>query len=129
MRPLDARLTVEGPNAVVGSERGPPVCLDPLAGESDHARDGGLEVVVADLPGRHPAEHIEGVCVALEEGLMPRRSADQVNSHAGVGEPQPEQRTGYQHAAHTASDLADTDRAPHPEEDPQRTKEGGRAPS
>lgn len=109
MRPLDARLTVEGLDAVVGSERGPSVGLDPLAGEADHARDGGLEVVVADLPGRDPAEHIEGVCVALEEGFLPSRGADSVHSLAGVGEPQTEQRACDQLAAQPDRDLAEVD--------------------
>jgi hypothetical protein len=56
VRTLDSGLAIEGFDAVVGTDGGPPVGLDPLAGEPDHARDGGLEVVVADLSGRHPAE-------------------------------------------------------------------------
>src|SRR4051795_7842330 len=36
----------------------------------DHAGDGGSEIVVADLPVRHPTHHIEGIGVALEEHLL-----------------------------------------------------------
>jgi hypothetical protein len=71
VRTLDSGLAIEGFDAVVGTDGGPPVGLDPLAGEPDHARDGGLEVVVTDLPGRHPAEHVEGVDVTSKRASCP----------------------------------------------------------
>src|SRR4051812_33767521 len=104
---LDSGLAIEGFDAVVGTDGGPPVGLDPLAGEPDHARDGGLEVVVADLPGRHPAEHVEGVDVTLEEGFLPSRGTDPVHGLARVGEPKAEQRAGYELAAQADGDVAE----------------------
>lgn len=107
VRTLDSGLAIEGFDAVVGTDGGPPVGLDPLAGEPDHARDGGLEVVVADLPGRHPAEHVEGVDVTLEEGFLPSRGTDPVHGLARVGEPKAEQRAGYELAAQADGDVAE----------------------
>lgn len=107
VRTLDSGLAIEGFDAVVGTDSGPPVGLDPLAGEPDHARDGGLEVVVADLPGRHPAEHVEGVDVTLEEGFLPSRGTDPVHGLARVGEPKAEQRAGYELAAQADGDVAE----------------------
>ncbi len=104
---LDSGLAIEGFDAVVGTDGGPPVGLDPLAGEPDHARDGGLEVVVADIPGRHPAEHVEGVDVTLEEGFLPSRGTDPVHGLARVGEPKAEQRPGYELAAQADGDVAE----------------------
>ena len=68
---LDAGLAVEGLDAVVESERCPAVGLDPLPAESEHTRDGGLEVVVADHPSGDPTEDAERVGMPLEEGLLP----------------------------------------------------------
>ena len=109
VRPLDAGLTVERLDAVVQAERGPPVGFDPLPAEPDHAGDGGLEIVVADLPGRHPTQHIEGVGVALEERLPPSRGADSVHGPTGVGQSQAEQRACDKLAAQPDRDLTEID--------------------
>jgi hypothetical protein len=61
---VDAGLAVERVDVEVGAKRHPAVGFHPLAGEADHLGDGGFEVVVADLAGRHTAEGLERVNVA-----------------------------------------------------------------
>lgn len=102
---------LEGVQREVGPERDPAIGLDPLAGEPDHLSHGGLEVVVADLPGRHPSENLEGVHVALEERLLPTGRRCPVDSLARVGHPQREQMTGHQVAAEPHRELAEVDLA------------------
>ena len=91
VRALDARHAVEGIQAPVGAERGPPIGLHPGTAEPDHLRDCGLEVVIADLPGRHPAQDAERVLVALKERLLPARQRDPVHRLARERQPQAEQ--------------------------------------
>jgi hypothetical protein len=55
----------------VGAEGGPTFGFHPATGEAKHLGDCGSKVVVADLPGRHSAQHVESVHVALEERFLP----------------------------------------------------------
>ena len=66
---LDAGLAVERVEPVVRPERDPPVGLDPGPAEQ-HPRHRRLQVVVADLAGRDPAQHVERVHVAFQERLL-----------------------------------------------------------
>jgi hypothetical protein len=79
----DPGLAVEGVQAPVGAERGPPVGLHPRPAEPDDLRDRRLEVVIADLPGRHPAQDPERVLAALEERLLAARQRHAVHRLAG----------------------------------------------
>jgi hypothetical protein len=78
----DAWLAVERVDAVVRSECGPAFGFHPAAREAQHLGDGGSKVVVADLPGRHSAQHVESVDVALEERLLPCRGERAVDGLA-----------------------------------------------
>ena len=91
------------------SERRPAVGLDPLTAEPNHARDRGLEVVVTDLPDRHPAEDAEGVGVAFEEGFLSRRGTDAVHGLAGVGESEAEQRASDKLAPQLDGHITEVD--------------------
>ncbi len=48
--------------------------------------DRGSEVVVTDLAGRHPAQRVESVDVALEERLLSEGGEDPVDRFPGVGQ-------------------------------------------
>lgn len=56
---------------------------------------------------RHPAEHVEGVDVTLEEGFLPSRGTDPVHGLARTGEPKAEQGAGYELAAQADGDVAE----------------------
>src|SRR3954452_440103 len=70
MGTLDAGVAVERVEAVVGPERHPAGRLGAVAAEQ-HPGDRGLEVVVADLVGWCPAQHLEGLLMAFQERLLP----------------------------------------------------------
>jgi len=93
MGPLQAGLAVEGIQAGPGPEGGPPVGLHPNPGEAEHAGHRRGQVVVADLPGRHAAQHAERMRVALEKRLLPLRSRHAVHCLAGEGQPEHEHVT------------------------------------
>src|SRR5580658_9169094 len=57
MGALQAGLAIEGIQAGPGPEGGPPVSLHPGPGEAEHAGHRRSQVVVADLPRRHAAQH------------------------------------------------------------------------
>ena len=69
MRAVDAGLAVEGVETVVGTERHPPVGLEPVAA-GQHPRHRRLQVVVADVPPRHPTQPVERVDMAFQERLL-----------------------------------------------------------
>src|SRR5580692_7162230 len=90
MGALQAGLAIEGIQAGPGPEGGPPVSLHPGPGEAEHAGHRRSQVVVADLPRRHAAQHVERVHVAFEERLLPLRSRDAVHRLTGEGQPEHE---------------------------------------
>jgi len=68
--PFDARPAVETFNAEVRTEGDPPVGIRPRPALPQHPGDGGLEVVVADLAPRDPAQRPQRVDMAFEEGFL-----------------------------------------------------------
>ncbi len=70
MRPLDTGVAVERLEAMMGPERHPAPGLGAVAAKQ-HPRHRGLEVVVADVEHRRPAEHRERRQVPFQERLLP----------------------------------------------------------
>ncbi|WP_327238971.1 hypothetical protein OG243_01525 [Streptomyces sp. NBC_01318] len=68
---FDAGPAVEALDAEVRAERDPPVCLHASAALPQHPGNGGLQVVVANLGPRDPAQRPQRVDVAFEEGFLP----------------------------------------------------------
>jgi hypothetical protein len=69
VRALDTGVAVERLEAVVRAERDPPGRLGAVAAEQ-HPRHRGLEVVVADVEHRRPAQHLERGLVPFQERLL-----------------------------------------------------------
>lgn len=87
---LLARAAVEGVEPVVGPEGDPLAGLHPSAAEQ-HPSDRRLEVVVADVDHRHPAQLGERVHMAFQEGLLALRLERPVHRLARERAPQREQ--------------------------------------
>lgn len=88
---LMAGLAVPGLKPIVGAKHDPAVVL--LAGSPEQDRgDRAVEVVVADLVGRHTAEAGEGVFVAFQKRLLPGGDRGPVCCPPRVGQPHREQR-------------------------------------
>ena len=69
MRPLDTWGAEEGVVAVMGAHRHEPGMLKPFPaqGDPDHRR---LQIVIADHPGRHPTEGLEGPHMPIQERFL-----------------------------------------------------------
>ncbi len=81
VRALDPGQAVEGVEAVVRPEHHPPVGFGAVTAEQ-HAGDGTLEIVVADLVDRGAAQDPERLQVAFDERLLPLAGIDAVNGLA-----------------------------------------------
>ena len=110
MGAVDAGLAVEGVEAVVGAERDPPVRLEPVpAGQ--HPRHRRLQVVVADVPPRHPAQLVERIHVALQERLLPLGAERPVHRPARRRQPEREQVHLRLHPAQQHPQVGEVDLA------------------
>ena len=87
---LDAGMAVERLEAVVGPERHPAGRLGAVAAEQ-HPRHRRLQVVVADVEHRGPAEGGERGLMAFQERLLPLGGVGPVHRLARERQPQREQ--------------------------------------
>jgi len=103
MSPADARPAVERLEPVPGPERGPAGRLGPVPA-AQHLRHRRGQVVIPDMPPRHPAGHLERGHVPLEKGLLRAAGIHPVDALPGIREPVGEQLAGRhlasQHDAH-----------------------------
>ena len=103
MSAVQPRLAIKRLEPVPGPERGPAGRLGPVpAGQ--HLRHRRGQVVIPDMPPRHPAGHLERGHVPLEKGLLRAGGIDAVHPLAGIRQPVGEQVAGRhltgQHDAH-----------------------------
>jgi hypothetical protein len=106
VRALDAGPAVERVEPVVRAQRDEPLVLEPLAPQH-HPDHRGPQVVVADHPGRHPAQRGERPHVPVQKRLLRLVGVGHVHRLARVRQPQHEQVQAHHHPADRGAELTE----------------------
>ncbi len=109
MGALDARPAVEAFDTEVRLEGDPPIRLHPGPAQSQHLGHGGLEIVVADLAPRDPAQRPQRVHMAFEEGFLAAGGEHPMDGLARIRQAEGEQVAGHQLAGQPHTHVAEVD--------------------